>query len=620
MGYISQAQSYLITNVTINTPQELPAKTADWFNLVPPIMITAKGAVQNGQLNGAVIESRMLVTIKRNGSKVCGTYTANNAPTAGFNAPIKNWNSAAVLNMLGQECTLQPGDYELCVQYFGYGAQITPLSYELCKPFTVKGATPNPTGGGATNDKFTPPTNLAPNDGKQLTTKEASVPLTFRWTPCLPKPQGAVIYKLKVWQLMQGQNGTQAMKVNTPVIDKDVKEQTQFVKPNLLGDIEMLPDGKNKAANLIWNVQAIDQRGTVLGSSVPTVFGVSANSSTCVNEYQVNVDSIKCQDNNQFKVCATFKVLKSGYGISSSSYTAYPTKIQDLQFFDQSNSPISSVYTINVNKNEGQFYSICKTFTVPTGTTVVKARFTSQVQTTNPAFDACNLTSRGDTTLPSCRCELCDQISINLGQESSQFTKWTAPGGPIEIKGNDNSLYLTQPLVVGPSSIKVLQVKTEVVDFYWYVEGDCKRCNNNTYNWGNIISGNTNSTGFNTNGTSGTDDVGIALPNSHEIDFLSTTTTGSTFNGNIRLRFSLPPQTELMCCKDCFRFCIRYTIVFMENGVCKTCTKVKCCEVKRQHRKILNPILMGEQTSECGDVTNIYDQGSDIKLNATKQN
>ena len=79
-----------------------------------------------------------------------------------------------------------------------------------------------------------------PVSGKMFTTNEVKNTITFRWTPLVPKPQQPVTYRLKVWQLMQGQTGTQAMRTNKPIITKDVNDKTEFVKPNLMGDIEMI--------------------------------------------------------------------------------------------------------------------------------------------------------------------------------------------------------------------------------------------------------------------------------------------------------------------------------------------------------------------------------------------
>lgn len=86
--------------------------------------------------------------------------------------------------------------------------------------------------------------------------------LTFRWTPVIPKPKDPVTYRVRVWQLMQGQNGTQAMKANQPIITKDVD--------NFMVTISSLTSGPCKAPYLcsfIWNVQALDREGKPVGGN-----------------------------------------------------------------------------------------------------------------------------------------------------------------------------------------------------------------------------------------------------------------------------------------------------------------------------------------------------------------
>lgn len=56
---------------------------------------------------------------------------------------------------------------------------------------------------------------------------DTAQPVTFRWTPLVPKPQESVTYRLKVWQLMQGQNSTEAMRTNQPIVTKDVDNVTE---------------------------------------------------------------------------------------------------------------------------------------------------------------------------------------------------------------------------------------------------------------------------------------------------------------------------------------------------------------------------------------------------------
>jgi hypothetical protein len=708
----------LISPVTISLPTNPPANTVDWATAVPPVLLTAKGALQNGQLNGMVQESKILVTIKKGGSKICGRYTASSAPNAGFNSITKVWTGAAVLGFLGQDCSLAPGDYELCVLFLSLTGQ--PLSTEVCKPFTIKDTK---------QITYSPPQNVQPTAEKKLTEMEAKA-VSFRWTPLVPKPQQPVTYRLKVWQLMQGQNGTQVMRTNPPIVTKDVDNITQAVvtdiytgpcRPpylcdyiwnveaimtNTQGQTEILgksepttfniastvtpqtatlsnvyPENKktfketeakapinfrwtplvpkpqepvtyrlrvwqlmqgqnstqamrtNKPivtkdvaditeasisgiytgpcrppylCDYVWNVEALNKQGTVVASSEPSGFTSSSNSGC---SHKAKIKSIEClqivNGLQQYNVCVEYKndatVGCSDCTILLNNPNNYPG-IGGGGITIVSTNPSTTINSIATGVpstlTAGNQTTICFTASVATGNNLkfqvhatCNDAFISQ-----PEIDRNHENSIFDTIPPSCKCTTCDQITFNVGQETSTFN----PGPKPWLYGDNNHLYLTQPITVGPSSINVVQVKAEVVDFYWYTENeDCKKCNNNTYYWGNLIRGTTNATGFNPSGTPGTDDAGVPLPNSHEMQFMSIATTGAAFNGNLNLQLTVPPQTELPCCTDCFRFCIRYTIVFKENGICKVCTKVKCYEVKRQHRKSM--FIMYPPPNACGD-------------------
>jgi hypothetical protein len=111
------------------------------------------------------------------------------------------------------------------------------------------------------------PKNVLPQNGKSFSADEASHPITFRWTPIVPKPQ-QVIYRLKVWQLMQGQNSTEAMRTNQPIVVKDVDNITETT----VAGIYTGPCRPPYLCDFIWAVQAIDQNGNPIGTSNPTVF------------------------------------------------------------------------------------------------------------------------------------------------------------------------------------------------------------------------------------------------------------------------------------------------------------------------------------------------------------
>jgi alpha-tubulin suppressor-like RCC1 family protein len=272
----------LISPITITLPTNPPPNTAEWATSIPPLMIMAQTKLVNGQVSGMVIESKILVTIKSGGAKVCGTNTAATASTSGFSNATKTWSGANVLSLIGQDCILKAGSYELCVQFYSLEQR---LIGESCKPFTIADKKDKPT--------YTPPTNISPANDKVLAEKEAKTPLTFRWTPIVPKPKEQISYKLKVWQLMKGQNATTALKANRPVVEKEVKEITQYVKPNLMGDIEML---ENKA-DLVWRVEASkrNQMGEVemLGVSEPSFFKVI----TQVKEEPTTIKNIQPANN-----------------------------------------------------------------------------------------------------------------------------------------------------------------------------------------------------------------------------------------------------------------------------------------------------------------------------------
>ena len=107
-----------------------------------------------------------------------------------------------------------------------------------------------------------------------LTESDAMKAINFRWTPVIPGPQEPVTYRIRVWQLMQGQNGAQAIKTNQPIITKDVDNLTQTVINKLVTGPCVPP----YLCSFIWNVQALSKGGKPLGANN----GTSANSSFSV--------------------------------------------------------------------------------------------------------------------------------------------------------------------------------------------------------------------------------------------------------------------------------------------------------------------------------------------------
>jgi len=104
---------------------------------------------------------------------------------------------------------------------------------------------------------------LSPADGKSIAASDASKPVLFRWTTVVPKPKEAVTYRLKVWQLMQGQSGTEAMRNNQPIITKDVVNITQAAISNLYTG----PCKPPYLCDFVWGIEVLNSEGVTIGNS-----------------------------------------------------------------------------------------------------------------------------------------------------------------------------------------------------------------------------------------------------------------------------------------------------------------------------------------------------------------
>lgn len=263
----------VISPISISLPNKLPANTAEWTSVMPPVMIIAQTKLINGKISPLVAESKILVGIKSGGNIVCANYTAQTAPLSNFTSATKTWTGANLMGLLGKDCTLPPGTYEFCVRFVSSNmAAANNIIGEACKSFTVEDSK---------TQTYSPPQNISPANEKKFTDAEIITPITFRWTPLVPKPNDPVIYRLKVWQLMQGQNSTQAMRTNPPIVTKDVDNISQVVVNNIYTG----PCKPPYLCSYVWNVQALDKDKSIS-------FGVSeASSFKLLNN---PTDSIDC--------------------------------------------------------------------------------------------------------------------------------------------------------------------------------------------------------------------------------------------------------------------------------------------------------------------------------------
>ncbi|MBK8521433.1 MAG: hypothetical protein IPL54_11395 [Chitinophagaceae bacterium] len=255
---VSAQNLNLVSPITISMPNNPVANTDDWGKGAQLFVITAKKNTPNE------LQSWMLVTIKKGGSKVCGSNTLQTAPEVYFDIPLKTWVGANAVSLLGNGCILQPGDYELCVQF--YLKDRRTIIGENCKSFTIKETKP---------ESYAPPQNILPAADKILTAQEVMQPLQFRWTPIVPKPKAKVKYTVRIWEIPISSSKSQVIKTQPPIVIKETIELTQLtIAPS------EFKQGKSENNAYAWNVEASKTSAMgdieMLGTSEATEFSVRA--------------------------------------------------------------------------------------------------------------------------------------------------------------------------------------------------------------------------------------------------------------------------------------------------------------------------------------------------------
>lgn len=153
---------------------------------------------------------------------------------------------------------------------------------------------------------------LGPSDGHVFDAKgsgSVSKPVLFRWTAVIPKPNDAVTYRLKVWQIMQGQNATEAMRNNQPIVTKEVVNITQAAVNNLYTG----PCKPPYLCDFVWAVEAFIgddiTLGKPYGASDNYSFNFGADGQNDIDKESDNFQSTKAVDKRIDKSAPTIKNL-----------------------------------------------------------------------------------------------------------------------------------------------------------------------------------------------------------------------------------------------------------------------------------------------------------------------
>ncbi len=579
------AQNYPITGITITLPANPDANTANWGSGTAPFLITATARQGAAGVDKLVIESKILVIIKKGGSKVCGSYNSSSAPPGNFNTMTKVWSGTNAVSLLGKECNLAPGDYELCVQFFGnrQGA-VTPFSEEKCRSFTIHGTE---------QQNYQGPQAISPANGSTISEKDAKMPVTFRWTPVVPVPKEPVTYKLSIWQLMQGQTGTQAQKANQPIISKSYTNISQSPVNNIITG----PCKPPYLCDFVWNIQALNREGKPIGpnngSSELFAFKIgdkttTGNDATPTTQKMMGganaefkIDSATClkKENGQFKyhIWAHYQNQSGSVdnillndNLSFAGYPANPNPGTGLNLRNNIRMK-SGIYNGALTMNDileassGTITNITPVpasgftpaslvpntihnfqfdFSTPTNTPV---QFTYYGLVDDVLKDKANRNARNEVDslkYPPCPCSACDEITITVKQT-----------GEIQNNGS-GGLGFSVNLAAGPKKVK--QIKAEMVYFDMKPDDeDCLVCNKSSNTFGNFASASTTNTNF-----SG----GVTYGHSAQFDALG----NINISNGIPIKFTLNIPPLVSCCNATVNFCIRYVITFEDCTVCNT--------------------------------------------------
>lgn len=580
------AQEYPITGINLNVPAAPDANTANWVSSSPPFSVTVNSTPE---LIRRLKECRLALYIRQGDTKICGTTSVATSTVFSFgNVPVKVWVGANAVALLGQDCALKPGEYQLCAQVFmGEQGAMRALSSEVCKPFNIKAPE-------EVQQNYQSPQLISPVDKSVISYTDAQKPISFRWTPVVPRPKEPVTYRVNIWQSTQGQNADQAMKSNQAMISKDVQNQNQSIITNFLS----LATPATDKYSFVWNVQALDPKGNPLGRnnglSDFAVFDIAGKGQTPVlkitgganAEFKIDsaiclkkekgefkyriwahyanlpgsVDNILLNDNQSFAGYpanpnpGTGLNLRNNIRLKSGSYNGSLT-ITDI--LEASSGTISNIVPLPSSGSTPQFlapnsiHNFQFDYSTPTNAPV---QFTYYGLVNDALKDKPNRNSRNEIDslkYPQCPCSICDEIKLQAVQ-----------GG--EVLYDSNGL-LNFTSYISSSPKKVLRIRAELVYFDMKAEDEnCLICDKTSASFGNFVSASTSNQAFT-----------ASLPYGHSAQFDALNPVDISSGIPVKFDISTPPIVK--CCNATIHFCVRYVITFDDCTVCNT---LSCYEHK----------------------------------------
>jgi hypothetical protein len=259
-------------SITVNIINPTPTYLSDWNNSragLAIVLLNSAGQQETGlvKFRTQLLNSKGdVIAISNDGS--ARVYTIRSGATTFTLEKVLQlenlqFSDRVVANKIQTSGKLPVDNYWLKVQLLsgvnnseltkvdGNGTQFRQISYQL-------------------------PYLLTPNDKSWLDANISQSVITFRWSSLIPMSREPVIYRLQVFEVLDGQQSMQALRANQPILSIDVRGTTQyFWRPQL-----SFKEARGRI--FIWTVQTLDAKGTPIstidenteGRSEPRVFGV----------------------------------------------------------------------------------------------------------------------------------------------------------------------------------------------------------------------------------------------------------------------------------------------------------------------------------------------------------
>ena len=572
-GQPGQINQVNIVNFTVKN--SLPASVDSWLSIPAALMLTAQ------KVPGVQLREPMIVLSIRSGPAIiCGTTLATAKRIDPFD--VRVFSTSDLTAMLANCHELKPGNYTICAQFFNIDK--VAISREVCKEFKVEEASVD----------YAPPTLITPDNEKKFSLAELQRPVMFRWTPLVPKPAEPVTYRLRVWQLMAGQNGTTAMRSNQPIIERDVREATQTI----VTDLYTGPCKPPYLCDWIWTVQAINRAGKPMGrnngSSEPYTFMMN-------NDIDIQIDSLSVSCCNPQGSQNIYIKLKNNL---SNTVKITQLNIDKVNGYNNVISIIglSPTLPVNIPGSGSQVF----TGTIKCLDSARTLRFFVKAE---DASDNVITETEVETDTLNCPCDPCRYMSVGVDKDSLKLPK---SGNPMQVNLIGSFTGLNNTLI--------RKVTAEIIYFNITQTKDtnCAKCVFDSKYYGNFYPPGSTLPGY----------TGPVFNKPDYTRLLTWTSTiikdcggqphddggdhnGGVVNGirderlqpalkianpgtggndpviglpppalpNFILPIAVPEMNSLSCCGDVIKICIRYTFY---DFCCHACEVIRCYEIKRE--------------------------------------